>query len=88
MIVVLNRTVVDSFWSLNNLLSIAGHEIATDTVTNMTNIFSLAHKNSGLAATLVIRFLYDLHLGKIIKRVMLKQTFHNNIFITEMQSTF
>ena len=88
MIVVLNRTVADSFWSFDNLLSIAGLETATDTVTNVTNIFSLATKNSGLVATLMIRFLYDLHLGKIIKRVMLKQTFHNNIFITEMQSTF
>ena len=61
MIVVLNRTVADSFWSFDNLLSIAGLEIATDTVTNATNIFSLVTKNSGLVATLVMRFLYDLH---------------------------
>ena len=61
MIVVLNRTVADSFWSFDNLLSIAGLEIAADMVTNVTNIFSLATKNSGLVATLVTRFLYDLH---------------------------
>ena len=92
MIVVLNRTVADTFWNYDNLLSIAGLEIATDAVTNATNIFSLATKNSDLVATLVTRFLYDLQLGKLIKRVKLKQTFHlffyNNIFIMEMQSTF
>ena len=82
MIVVLNRTVADSFWSFDNLLlSIAGLEIVTDTVTNATNIFSLVTKNSGLVATLVTRFLYDLHLGKLIKRVKLKQTFHLFFFI-------
>jgi len=37
--------------------------IATDTVTNATNIFSLATKNSGLVATLATRFLYDLDLN-------------------------
>ena len=41
----------------------AGLEIATDTVANATNIFSLATKNSGLVATLVTRFLYDLDLN-------------------------
>ena len=34
----------------------------TDMVTNVANIFSLATKNSGLVATLVTRFLYDLDL--------------------------
>ena len=38
-------------------------EIATDTVANATNIFSLATKNSGLVATWVTRFLYDLDLS-------------------------
>ena len=33
-----------------------------DMVTNVANIFSLATKNSGLVATLVTRFLYDLDL--------------------------
>ena len=37
---------------------ISGFEIATDTVANATNIFSLATKNSSLAT----RFLYDLDL--------------------------
>ena len=40
-----------------------GLEIATDAVTNATNIFSLATKNSGLVATLATRFLYDLDLN-------------------------
>ena len=35
----------------------------TDTVANVTNIFSLATTNSGLVATLVTRFLYDLNLN-------------------------
>ena len=32
-------------------------------VDNATNIFSLATKNSGLVANLVIRFLYELDLN-------------------------
>ena len=60
----------------------------TDTVANATNnyIFSLPTKNSGLVATLVTIFLYDLDPNNldvcfnftllIIKRVKLKQTFH------------
>ena len=51
-----------------------GLEIATDTVANVTNIFSSATKNSGLVATLATRFLNDLDLNS--KRVKLKQTFH------------
>ena len=39
-----------------------GLKIATDTVINATNIFSLTNKNSGLVATLATRFLYDLDL--------------------------
>ena len=42
----------------------SGLEIATDTVANATNIFSLATKNSGLVATLVTGFLYDLDLNQ------------------------
>ena len=38
-------------------------EVVTHTVTNATDIFSLAPKNSGLVATLVTRFLYDLDLN-------------------------
>ena len=38
-------------------------EIVTDTVTNATNIFSLATKNSSLVAKLATRFLYDLDLN-------------------------
>ena len=38
-------------------------EIATDTVANATNIFSLATEKSGLVATLATRFLYDLDLN-------------------------
>ena len=34
----------------------AGLEIATDTVANVTNIFSLATKNSGLVAKVATRF--------------------------------
>ena len=44
-------------------ISKTGLEIATDTVANATNIFSLATKNSSLVATLVTRFLYDLGLN-------------------------
>ena len=41
-------------------------EIATTTVTNLPNVFSLATKNSALVLTLATRFLYDLDLnGKI-----------------------
>ena len=79
--VVLNRTQLLTVSEVLTTSSIAGLEIATDTVTNMTNIFFLATKNSGLVATLVTRFLYDLHLGKIIKRVILKQIFHLFFFI-------
>ena len=39
-----------------------GLEIATDMVVNVTNIFSLMTKNSGLVPTLATRFLYDLNL--------------------------
>ena len=40
-----------------------GFEIATDTVVNATNIFSLATKTSGLVAKVATRFLYDLDLN-------------------------
>ena len=39
-----------------------GLEIATDTVANATNIFSLATKNSSLVAKVATRFLSDLNL--------------------------
>ena len=69
----------DDLWFTSNVrLSVtetAGLEIVTDMVTNATNIFSLVTKNSGLVATLVTRFLYDLDLI-IFQRVKLKQTFH------------
>ena len=42
---------------------ITGLEIATDTVANATNIFSLATKNSSLVAKVATRFLYDLDLN-------------------------
>ena len=42
---------------------IAGLEIATDTVANATNIFSLATKNCGLVAKVATRFLYILDLN-------------------------
>ena len=42
---------------------LAGLKIATDTVVNATNIFSLATKNSTLVAKLATRFLYDLDLN-------------------------
>ena len=41
----------------------AGLEIATDTVANATNIFSLMTKNSGLVTNLATRFPYDLDLN-------------------------
>ena len=41
----------------------AGLEIEINTVTNVTNIFSLATKNSGLVANLATRFFYDLDLN-------------------------
>jgi len=40
-----------------------GLEIATDTVANATNIFSLATKNSGLVVNVATRFFYDLDLN-------------------------
>ena len=46
-----------------NRMYYAGLEIATDTVANATNIFSLATKNSSLVAKVVTRFLYDLDLN-------------------------
>ena len=45
------------------VLDWTGLEIATDTVANATNIFSLATKNSSLVAKLATRFLYDLDLN-------------------------
>ena len=41
----------------------SGLEIATDTVANATNIFSLVTKNSGLVAKVATRFLYILDLN-------------------------
>ena len=38
-------------------------QIATNTVANATNIFSLVTKNSGFVATLVTRLLYSLDLN-------------------------
>ena len=49
--------------ALSGRLSTAGLEIATDTVANATNIFSLATKNSSLVAKVATRFLYDLDLN-------------------------
>ena len=37
-------------------VDLSGLEIATDTVANATNIFSLATKNSGLVAKVATRF--------------------------------
>ena len=48
-----------SYFFVNN----SGLEIATDTVANATNIFSLATKNSGLVAKVATRFLYALDLN-------------------------
>ena len=49
---------------MQDLLYLAlGLKIATDTVTNVTNIFSLVTKNSGLVATLATRFLCALDLN-------------------------
>ena len=45
----------------------SGLEIATDTVANATNIFSLATKNSGLVAKVATRFLYILDLSQMSK---------------------
>ena len=42
--------------------TVTGLEIATDTVANAINIFSLATKNSSLVAKVATRFLYDLDL--------------------------
>ena len=44
------------------LMHLSGLEIATDTVANATNIFSLATKNSSLVAKVATSFLYDLYL--------------------------
>ena len=45
------------------MTEIAGVKIETGTVTNATNIFSLATKTSGLVTTLATTFLYDLDLN-------------------------
>ena len=52
---------LDALYSSDNQDS--GLEIATDTVANATNIFSLATKNSSLVAKVATRFLYDLDLN-------------------------
>ena len=46
----------------HDVSSESGIEIATDTVANATNIFSLATKNSGLDVKVSTRFLYILDL--------------------------
>ena len=55
------------FWFQNDLgrehLAGSGIKIATDTVTNATNIFSVPTKNSGLVAKVATGFLYDLDLN-------------------------
>ena len=62
---------------VNRKLTRTQLEIATDTVANTTNIFSLATENSGLVVTLATRWRPDFSLIYIlIKRVELKQTFH------------
>ena len=48
---------------MQDLLHLAGLEVATDTVANVTNIFSLVTKHSGLVATLATRFLCALDLN-------------------------
>ena len=50
-------------WSKPLITPQTGLEIATDTVANATNIFSLATKNSSLVAKVATRFLYDLDLN-------------------------
>ena len=55
---------------MQDLLYLAlGLKIATDTVTNVTNIFSLVTENSGLVATLATRFLcaLDLNYKSLVK---------------------
>ena len=49
--------------------NIAGLEIVTDTVANVTDSFSLATKNSCLVVTLATRFLYDLDFNYIVKQL-------------------
>ena len=49
---------------MQDLLYLAlGLKIATDMVTNVTNIFSLVTKNSSLVTKVATRFLYDLDLN-------------------------
>ena len=43
-------------WTTRESKTSAGLEIATDTVANATNIFSLATKNSGVVAKVATRF--------------------------------
>ena len=62
----INVVGVDIPLFLNSLDSFAetGLKIATDRVANyVTNIFSLATKNSSLVAKVATRFLYDLDLN-------------------------
>ena len=54
----------------------AGLEIATDTVTNATNISSLATKNSGLVAEMATRFsVLMMNIGHFLKYVVLLKNY-------------
>ena len=57
-----NNLLRAQLWHFSNDPGNTGLEIATDTVANATNIFSLATKNSSLVAKVATRFLYDLDL--------------------------
>ena len=61
-------TCISSEHSLNSHDLYTGLKIATNMVANVTDIFSLATKNSGLEATLETRFLYDLDFS-ILKKM-------------------
>ena len=54
---------IPPFLNSLDIFAETGLKIATDKVANVTNIFSLVTKNSGVVATLVTRFLYDLDLN-------------------------
>ena len=57
------KIIILYFWKNCVVSCNSGLKIATDTVANATNIFSLVTKNSGLVVTLAVRFLYELDLN-------------------------
>ena len=59
----IDRVDIPPFLNSLDIFVETGLKIATDMVANVSNIFSLATKNSSLVAKVATRFLYDLDLN-------------------------